>query len=222
MTERIRVVLVEDHTLVAQGLVAALAAEADIDVVGVACTVTDGLELVADLAPDVVLTDYRLPDGDGAALTGRVRAAHDATQVVFLTAADDPAVLAAAIEAGASGFVHKSAAIDDVVRAVRAAHAGEVSFRPEELAAVIGRTRRTPPGPGSDLTARELEVLHLLAEGRSTKEMVDRLVLSQHTVRNHVRNIMMKLDAHSKLEAVTIAARAGLVSLAPPDAGGRP
>lgn len=146
-------------------------------------------------------------------MTERALAVCPTTQVVMLTAADAPGVLERAIEAGASGFVHKSEPIERVVRAVRAVHAGDGWFRPQALAAVVGTGRGSPASVPVTLTAREQEILELLASGASTAAMVESLILSPHTVRNHVRNVMAKLGAHSKLEAVSIAARAGIVSL---------
>ncbi|MBW3643834.1 MAG: response regulator transcription factor [Actinobacteria bacterium] len=215
MAGTIKVVIVEDHAMVAEGFAAALCEEDDIHVVGIARTGEAALHLVEETAPDVVLVDFRLPDADGADVTVRIRRERPGTQVVVLTAADEPNVLRRAIEAGAAGFVHKSEPIDQVARATRAVHGGEAWFRPGALASLVGAIGRPSAAVGADLTDREREVLSLLAEGASTNAMMEALVLSPHTVRNHVRNIIMKLGAHSKLEAVTIAARAGLVSLKP-------
>jgi DNA-binding NarL/FixJ family response regulator len=209
----ITVLIVEDHAMVAEGFAAAMNEEDDIEVAGIAPTAAAALELVARLVPDVVLVDFRLPDGDGADVTARIREARPTAQVVVLTAADEPSVLARAIEAGAVGFVHKSEPIEHVVRATRAVHAGDAWFKAGVLASVLDRMRHPAGGLGDNLTDREREVLGLLAEGLSTQAMAESLYLSTHTVRNHVRNIIMKLGVHSKLEAVTVAARSGLVSL---------
>ena len=209
----VTVVIVEDHAMVAEGLAAALGEDGDIDVVAIASTAQQAEELIREMSPDVALVDFRLPDGDGTQLTAAIKRGQERTQVILLTAADDHEVLARAIEAGAAGFVHKSEPIEEVTRAIRAVQAGEPWFRPEVLAELVGTIRRPARAVGDDLTAREREVLTLLAEGASTQAMIDTLVLSPHTVRNHVRNIMTKLGTHSKLEAVTVAARAGIVSL---------
>ena len=219
---RTTLVIVEDHAMVAQGLSAALDEEDGMEVKGMASTAREAVEMVGHQAPDVALIDFRLPDGDGAQLAAAVRSLRPEIRMVMLTAADDPDVLARAIDAGIAGFVHKSEPIEEVVRAIRAVKAGERWFRPEVLVALVETVRRPPPAVGDDLTVRERDVLDLLAQGASTQAMIETLVLSPHTVRNHVRNIMMKLGTHSKLEAVTVAARAGIVSLGrSPDPDGR-
>jgi DNA-binding NarL/FixJ family response regulator len=215
---RIAVLVVEDHTMVAQGLLALLDGEDGIEAVGHASTLATAYDAVRELEPDVVLMDFRLPDGDGVSAARRIRDEHEDVQVVMLTGAGDDSVLAAAVDAGCAGFVTKDGRVDEVVRAIRAAAAGEVSIPSERLGALLANLsrRRHPP---SGLSTRELEVLQLLATGASTSEIVDLLVLSPHTVRNHVRNILAKLGAHSKLEAVAIAAREGIVSLHQPEGG---
>jgi DNA-binding NarL/FixJ family response regulator len=213
---RITVVIVEDHVMVGEGLAAALSSDLDLEVVAVAATLAEGVALVQAHRPDVVLMDYRLPDGDGACGTVAVKQASPETQVVMLTALGSQEVLVRAIEAGCSGFLHKTRPIAEVRTAVRRAHAGEVLFSADTLADVVGGLRRRPAGPGAQLTRREVEVLALLGAGASTTQIAERLVVSMHTVRNHVRNILGKLGAHSKLEAVAIAAREGIVDL---DAG---
>ncbi|TMK19984.1 MAG: response regulator transcription factor, partial [Actinobacteria bacterium] len=143
----------------------------------------------------VVLMDYELPDGDGATATQRIKSEMPETQVVMVTSFDDESVLVRAIEAGASGFITKHKAIQEVSSAVRAAKAGEAF----------------PRGLGADLTPRESEVLKMLAEGVSNQKIAEKLVVSMHTVRNHVQNVITKLGAHSKLEAVATAMREGLL-----------
>jgi two-component system response regulator DevR len=161
--------------------------------------------------PDVVLMDYELPDGDGAVATERIKAEVPATQVVMVTSFDDETVLVRAIEAGCSGFITKHKAIQEVSSAVRAAHAGEALISPSMLARLLPRLRQNPRGLGADLTPREVEVLKLLADGVSNQQIAEKLVLSMHTVRNHVQNVITKLGAHSKLEAVATAVREGII-----------
>jgi DNA-binding NarL/FixJ family response regulator len=211
----VRVVIVEDHAMVAQALAAVLGEEDDIEVVAVEATAADGLSAVERSAPDVVLVDFRLPDGDGADVAAAVRRLRPEARVIVLTAAEAPGVVGRVIAAGADGFLHKSEPITEVVRAIRAVGDGGAWFPRDALADLVGGARGDPSTApvGSDLTPRERDVLELLAAGSSTQAMIDQLVLSPHTVRNHVRNVMAKLGAHSKLEAVTIAARAGLVRL---------
>ncbi len=203
--------------MVAQGLLALLESEDGIEAVGHASTLAAAYDAVRELGPDVVLMDFRLPDGDGVSGARRIRDEHEDVQVVMLTGAGDDSVLAAAVDAGCAGFVTKDGRVDEVVRAIRAAAEGEVSIPSERLGALLSHlSRRRRPRAG--LSARELEVLQLLARGASTTEIVEQLVLSPHTVRNHVRNILAKLGAHSKLEAVAVAAREGIVSLQHPGA----
>ena len=199
--------------MVGEGLVAALDADPDLTVVGVGNTLAEGVALVRAHRPDVVLMDYRLPDGDGASGTAAVKQVSRSTQVVMLSALGGEEVLVRAIEAGCSGFLHKTRPIAEVRTAVRRAHAGEVLFSADVLAKVVGGLRRRPAGSGPDLTRRELEILRLLSGGTSTAQIAERLVVSTHTVRNHVRNILGKLGAHSKLEALAIAARDGIIDL---------
>jgi DNA-binding NarL/FixJ family response regulator len=212
--ERLRVLLVEDHEMVAKGLSAALVDEPDLDVVGWARTAHDGTTRYAQLRPDVVLMDYRLPDAPGTDATREIRSADREACILLLTGADDPGVVAEALDAGCSGFVSKDRGVDELASAIRAVARGAAVFP----ASLLTRALR-PPGEGgrvgADLTSREREVLDLLAQGRSTEEISEELFLSMHTVRNHVRNILTKLQARTKLEAVVLAARAGLVDLRP-------
>ena len=207
----IRVVIIDDHEMLVQGLRAALGAESDIEVVASAGTVEEGCAKVRMHAPDVVLMDYELPDGDGAQATERIKSDVPSVQVVMVTSFDDEAILVRAIEAGCSGFITKHKAIGEVASAVRAAHLGEALISPSMLARLLPRLRRKEQGHGVDLTPREMEILRFLAEGLSNAAIAERLVLSLHTVRNHVQNVIGKLGAHSKLEAVATAVREGIL-----------
>lgn len=211
----IRVLVVEDHVLVAEGLLSLLGTEDGIELVGHASTVAQAVELVDSSPPDVVLMDYRLPDGDGAEATTRIRARHPEVPVLMLTGTDDDATLARAVDAGCAGFLTKDQTIENVVAGLRAVAAGEALFTPEHLRRVVATRQRRPSSvsPFRFLTDRELEVLQLLADGASTEEVAQRLTLSRHTVRNHVRKILMKTGVHSKLQAVSFAAREGVVTL---------
>lgn len=209
----IRVLIVDDHQMMAEGVRAALESEPDIEVVAMAGTAADAVARAEETLPDVVLMDFRLPDRDGSQATLDVRAAVPGVAVVMLTGFGDDATLTRAIDAGCAGFVHKTADIDTVVDAVRRARAGEPVFSAEDLSKLVRHLRGDTAPVGGDLTARELEVLQLLAEGVTTDALAERLYISKHTARSHVRNILAKLGAHSKLEAVAIAARAGIVTL---------
>jgi DNA-binding NarL/FixJ family response regulator len=199
--------VVDDHEMVAEALFHALADEPDIEVVGRAGSTGAALAIATLARPDVVVVDWRLPDASGADLTVQLLRQFPGTSVVALGALDELEERSGAIEAGASAFVWKGQRVDALVDAIRAA-SSTFSVRP-------GSTAPTARTVGSGLTTREREVLGLLAQGLSTDEMVERLVLSPHTVRNHIRSVLAKLGAHSRLEAVAIAARAGVIRLAP-------
>ena len=184
----------------------------DLQVVGSASTIAEGARLAREHRPDVVVIDFHLPDGDGAEGTRQILSDRPDAAVIMLTGSPDAPTAAAALEAGCIGFVAKDAAVDELVRAIRGGAAGEVVVPPELLAELVTRVRPARAALGDDLTDRELEVLQLLVSGRSTTEIVDELVLSTHTVRNHIRNILNKLQAHSRLEAVAIAIRIGIVT----------
>ncbi len=211
----IRVLIVDDHQMMAEGIQAALEAEPDIRVVATVGTAADAVAAAAAHHPDVVLMDFRLPDRDGSQAAADVRRSTPGAAIVMLTGFGDDATLTRAIDAGCAGFVHKSSDIDTVVDAVRRARAGEPVFSADDLAKLVRHLRGDSPAVGSDLTSRELEVLQLLAEGVTTDTLAERLYISKHTARSHVRNILAKLGAHSKLEAVAVAARAGIVNLDP-------
>jgi two-component system response regulator DevR len=206
-----RMLVVDDHELVAEALRHALDREPDLVVVGHATTVQEGVEAARELHPDVVLMDFQLPDGRGTEATARIKQERPQTTVVMLTSQADGAVLAAALEAGCSGFVAKSANFSELASAIRSVLAGEVRVPSSLLEQLAAYLRPRPATLGSDLTPRELEVLQLLAEGKSTVAIMQELVVSIHTVRNHIRNILTKLNAQSRLEAVAIATRQGLV-----------
>lgn len=194
--------------MVAEALVHTLGDERDFEVVGRAGTARRALELVQQHTPDVVVVDPELPDASSADLARDVRAHRPATLVIALGNSEDVATRDAVVEAGAVAYVSKAEPVDALTDAIRSAAASG------EAAATRRALDGTRLAAASQLTPREREVLGLLAEGLSTEEIVARLVLSPHTVRNHVRRILTKLDAHSRLEAVAIAARTGIIRLA--------
>jgi DNA-binding NarL/FixJ family response regulator len=207
----IRVLIVDDHEVLAASLAMVLDAEDDITTAGVATTLEQARALAMTSDPDVVLLDHRMPDGDGVAAIPQLRAVRPSIGVVVLTASSADHVLLTAIEAGASGFLSKTRSLDEVTAAVRAAAAGESVISPELLARLLPRFGRGRATTGSDLTEREREVLGLVAEGLSNAAIAERLVVSVHTVRNHIASLSAKLGAHSKLEALSIALRQGLL-----------
>jgi len=206
-----RVLLVDDQPLLTDSLARLLAAEPDIDVVGTAGSVAEAKRLTRERL-DVVLMDYRLPDGTGAEATRAIKARWPSTRVVMLTAIGDDETVLQSIQAGADGYLTKDQAVDDVVNAVRAARAGETLLPRSVIVGIAQRLaaahdRPTDRSPIEPLTTRELEILRALAEGLPTPVVCERLSISRNTLRTHVQNIMTKLHVHSKLEAVTVGLR---------------
>jgi DNA-binding NarL/FixJ family response regulator len=206
----ITVVLIDDHEMFVESLGRVLRTD-DIEVVGTAGTMTMGIELTLEKRPAVVVVDYRLPDGDGIEVTRRVRALAPDTRILMLTASQDEQVLIGAIDAGCSGFVTKDKAVSELVQAVRLASVGDSYIAPRLLASLLPRMGDRGHVVGADLTKRERDILWLVAEGLTNQAIAQRVMLSVHTVRNHIQNILTKLEAHSKLEAVAVATRAGLL-----------
>lgn len=206
----VRVLIVDDHEVLAASLAQYFDGQPGLLVVGIATTLAHARRFVATESPDVVLLDNRLPDGDGVAAVCELRALRRGLQVVMLTAAAEDHVVVAALEAGAVGIVSKSSGLEHLTRAVRAAAMGETVISPELLTRLTLQSHRAKSGP-NDLTPREQEVLLLLAKGMSNAAIASRLTVSVSTVRNHVANLSGKLGAHSKLEALSIAIKKGLV-----------
>jgi DNA-binding NarL/FixJ family response regulator len=211
----IRVLLVDDHQLLTGSLAQLLAKEPDMDVVGVAATVAEAKALARERM-DVVLMDYRLPDGTGADATRAIKARWPSARIVMLTALNDDETVLESIQAGADGYLTKDRAAEEVVSAVRSANAGETLLPRSVIMGIAqrvaaARDRKTERQPVEPLTPRELDVLRALAEGLSTPEICERLYIAPNTLRTHVQNIMGKLRVHSKLEAVAFALRHRLV-----------
>jgi DNA-binding NarL/FixJ family response regulator len=206
-----RVVIVEDHTMIADGLVAAFAVHDDIEVVGRSRTAAGVADLAVEVAAEVVLLDFRLPDGEAPEVLAQLRSVLPDVKVVIVSAASDYRSVIRALEAGASGYMLKDQDIDELVAAVRTVRAGGQALAPALVPKLVSRLAEAP-GSAQSLTRREIEVLQLLAEGCSTKQLAETLGLSLNTVRNHVQSAINRLGAHSKLEAVSIAIRQGLIS----------
>ena len=213
-----RVLVVEDYDLLAESISRALNVEDDLGVVGVAASVTAAVDMALELHPDVVVMDYQLPDGTGAEATAQIKASLPDTYVVMLTGLPSGATLAEALEAGCAGFVMKEGRFSELTAAIRAVLRDEVRVPQSLIDDLAAHLRPRPAGVGSDLTRREREVLSLLASGASTDSMTETLFVSVHTVRNHVRSILSKLHARSRLEAVAIATRLGLLPFSPDEA----
>jgi DNA-binding NarL/FixJ family response regulator len=202
----VRVLLVDDHAMFTKMLGLQLAAYHDIDFAGCANTVATAVVQARELDVDVIVLDYRLPDGDGVALAATLTSSNPRTKLVMLTGYHDDHVLRAAVAAGCVALVTKDSDVDELVRAVRAAARGETLFSPSALR-LISAASSAP----DILTEREVQMVRLLAEGHSTREIAHRLFISVNTVRNHAQSVLRKLDAHSRLEAVAAARRLGII-----------
>ena len=211
----IRILVVDDHRLFREGLIALLDAASDTQVVGEAGTGEQALALLEELTADVVLMDIMMPDMNGIEATRRLRADHPQTQVVMLTMLEDDDSLFAAMCAGAHGYILKGADTADVLRTVRAVADGQALFGPaiaRRLTSFFqhaqGKGLSVSPFP--DLTAREREVLDLIAEGLDNRQIASRLYISGKTVSNHISNIFAKLHVADRAQAIVAAREAGL------------
>ena len=207
----ITVLLVDDHDMVAESFRRALAAAGDIEIIGIAATAADAIALALDRPPDVILMDYVLPDADGATTARAILAELPDTKILLLTGSEDSEMLFAAFDAGCVGYLEKTHALGELVAAVYSAAAGVVVLSPEQMRRLAAVPRAATVDP-SLLTAREREILDLLGEGLTNPAIAERLELSVNTVRTHVQTVLRKLGAHSKLQAVAVATKNGLLT----------
>jgi two-component system, NarL family, response regulator LiaR len=207
----IRVLIVDDHGMVREGLRAYLELEPDIQVVGEARDGEEGVRRAQELQPDVVLMDLVMPNMDGVDATSRIKQQRPETHVIILTSFLDDARVVPAIKAGATSYLLKDVAATDLARAIRGARAGQAQLHPEVARRLMLQVT-SPRKPEADalLTEREREVLRLLAEGRSNKEIARTLVVSERTVKGHVSNILGKLGLQDRTQAALFAVRNGL------------
>lgn len=212
--DNIRVILVDDHNVVRQGLKLFLATQPDIAVVGEADNGQAAVALVAQLQPDVVLMDLLMPQLDGIAATQQIKSRYPDVEVIALTSFVEDQQVAAVIKAGAIGYLLKDVQPAELATAIRAAQRGEVHLHPQaarRLMQAIGPKEQ--PTLAEPLTEREIEVLRALARGESNKQIADTLIVSEKTVKAHVSNILGKLGLQSRTQAVLYALRHGMVSL---------
>jgi len=206
----IRVLIVEDHQIVADGLTALLNDQKDMSVVGNVASVAESAPAAAELMPDVVLLDFRLNDGTGADAAAAIRRVAPQAKHIFLTREDSDVARFAALESGASGFIHKSKAASEVVDAIRTVATGGTLITPSSIASLLNR-RRQSESQRESLTAREKEVLRLMAEGVSSRDIATRLGISYATVRTHIRSLGAKLGVHSKVQEIVKARDLALI-----------
>ena len=213
----IRLVLVDDHELMRQGLRALVDGQKDVEVVGEANDGRTALALVRSLSPDVVVMDVAMKDMNGIEATRQIRAECPDVKVIGLSSHADARYVKAMLEAGACGYVLKANAYDDLHRAIEAARRGKSYLCPDVTEAIIGGSMNAPNHTtafsGASLSPREREVLQLLAEGRTSPEIAKRLFVATTTVETHRRNIMRKLGIHSVADLTKYAIREGLTSL---------
>ena len=216
---RVHVLIVQDHPLLASALARVLEGQPDLAVSGVSSSGADAVQAAARKRPDVVLMDFRLPDVPGPEAARMIQNEHAEAAIVFHSADDSEAALLDAVDAGATAYLTKDATADQIIEAVRRASRGEVLIPVELFARAIARQRglvgkrKEREQLLAEFTPRELDILHLLAEGLDTTAMSLRLGIAPHTVEWHVRHVIEKLHVHSKLQAVIAAARKGLIEL---------
>jgi len=216
--QKIRVLVVDDHTIVRDGICALLALAGDIEVVGEAVNGSEALKTVSELTPDVVLMDIAMPIMGGLEATRRICKEFPATKVLILTQYDDKEYVFPVIEAGASGFISKAAASSELASGIRAIYRGDSYLSPSVAKLLMENYQRTSgerasQDPYSQLTERERDVLKLLAEGHSTQEIADMLVITPKTVEGHKTNLMAKLGIHNRIDLVKYALRKGIITI---------
>lgn len=220
--EPIRIIVVDDQELFRRGLVMLLAVEEDIEVVGEASDGAEAAELAAAVAPDVVLMDVRMPKKSGIDACVLIKDVVPSTNIIMLTVSDDEADLYEAIKNGASGYLLKDASIDEVAQAIRVVADGQSLISPSMATKLLDEFKMMSRAEERQqmmlprLTDRELEVLRLVARGLNNREIARELFISENTVKNHVRNILEKLQLHSRMEAVMYAVREKLLDIPSP------
>lgn len=216
MTIQIRILLVDDQYLIREGIASLLELEEAVEVVGMAANGKEAIEKALELNPNIVLMDVRMPEMNGVEATAKIRQVLPTCQVIMLTTFDDEEFIVQSLLAGACGYLMKDIPPKDLAQAIKLAHAGVFQLAPEVAGKLIGslKDKQTivSPKPEIDtpLTARELEVLKLLAKGTTNKEIAKAFHLSEGTVKNHVSNILMRLELRDRTQAAVYAVENGL------------
>jgi DNA-binding NarL/FixJ family response regulator len=220
VAEPIRVLVVDDHALFRRGLQMVLGAESDVEVVGEASDGAEALKVAAATTPDIVLMDVRMPKRGGIDATTAIKDAVPSAKIIMLTISDEEADLYDAIKAGAMGYLLKEISIEEVASAVRAVYNGQSLISPSmasklltEFATMVRKDDERQQVPTPRLTDREMEVLKLVAKGMNNRDIAKELFISENTVKNHIRNILEKLQLHSRMEAVVYAVREKLLEI---------
>ena len=221
-TEKIRVLIADDHQVVRQGLLTFLELQPDIVVVGEAADGLAAVEMVQQLQPHIVLMDLVMPGLDGIAATRKIRAQQPAVQVIVLTSFTEDDKVFPAIQAGAASYLLKDVEPDELVEAIRAVHRGEARLHPDIARKLMEQVTHAQPSAheaspaASELTVRELEVVRLVATGKSNQEIARTLVISDKTVKTHISNILGKLDLQDRTQLAIFALKSGLAQDGPP------
>jgi DNA-binding NarL/FixJ family response regulator len=222
-TDPIRVLIADDHALFRRGLEMVLQGEPGLDLVGQASDGQEAVQIASEVVPDVVLMDIRMPKITGIEAARQMKEVAPSAKIVMLTISDEEEDLFEAIRAGASGYLLKDIPLDELADSVRAVHGGQSLINPSmagklltEFATLARRDAEDEPAkhaPAPKLTEREMEVLRLVARGMNNRDIAKELFISENTVKNHVRNILEKLQIHSRMEAVMIAVREKLIEI---------
>jgi len=211
VADAIKVLLVDDHQVVRRGLRTFLEVQDDIEVVGEASDGAEGVARAQELKPDVVLMDVKMPGVDGIDALRRLRELDNPARVLIVTSFTEQRTVVPALRAGAAGYVYKDVDPDALAGAIRSVHAGHILLQPEVAGALLSQEEsHSGQGRTGSLTEREREVLGLIADGRSNREIARALVLSEKTVKTHVSNILMKLDLADRTQAALWAVRHGV------------